>query len=381
VLILSPTKEQSDIAFRGICGVFNNSTVLRSLIENEKSDRLTLTNGAEIIVWAAHFARVRGLACCLVIAEEAAFWKSETDPTVNPAEEIFAAVRPSLLQFPHGKLLLASSPWSKSGPIYDAFKKRDEHPETLVLKMTSIQGNPTLNAELLEIDRQRDPERFDREMNANFYESATVLLQADAVDACTVEGRWEVPPKSDALYKAGLDAGFRSDCFGFSLTHSEGEKVIIDVVRSWKPRPGKAVQFVPVMAEIVEILRRYGCNQAYSDQVANEVIKQYLAEAGINLEQVTTLGRRASGIYSTLRAKVLAKQVEFLDNAELLSQLKKLEIIVGSGGSERCEASSGKDDLAIATALSIFQCVSQPLVKPWIEFIYPDREERGWRSV
>ncbi len=374
VLILSPTKDQSDIMFRGIRGVFRNSPVLERMIVGERADRLILSNNSEILVWAAHYARVRGLATCLVIAEEAAFWRSEEDPTTNPAEEIFSAVRPSLLTFPHGKLLMISSPWSKSGPVWSAYKNRAERPETLVLKMTSTQGNPTLDPALLKAEQERDSERFDREVNAEFVDSASALLPPDAVDACTVEGRWEVPPKSDAAYKAGIDAGFRSDCFGFALTHAEGEKVVVDVVRSWKPRPGKAVQFVPVMTEIVEILRRYGCYEAFSDQVANEVIKQYLAEAGINLEQVTTLGRRASAIYSTLRAKVLAKQAEFPENAELLSQLKKLEIIVGSGGSERCEASSGKDDLAIATALSIFQCVSHPAIKPWIEVfrIMPD---------
>ena len=113
-----------------------------------------------------------------------------------------------------------------------------------------------------------------------------------------------------------------------------------------------------------------------------EVIRQYLAEAGINLEQVSTLGRKASGIYSTLRAKTLAKQVEFPDNAELLNQLKKLEIIVGSSGSERCATSTGKDDLAIATALSIFQSVSRPAIRPWIDVIWAAEDKRGdWRPI
>jgi hypothetical protein len=243
--------------------------------------------------------------------------------------------------------------------------------------MTSKQGNPSLDADLLESERQRDSERYEREVNAEFLDAASALLPSDAVEACTVANRWEVPPKPDVFYVAGLDAGFRSDCFGFSLSHAEGEKVVVDIVRSWKPRPGKPVQFAPVMTEIIEILRRYGCTRAYSDQVANEVIKQYLAEAGIVLEQVTTLGRRASSIYAVLRAKTLAKQVEFPDNPELTAQLKKLEIIVGSGGSERCEAASGKDDLAIATALSIFQCVSAPSVKPWIAFVSNRPEVRG----
>jgi hypothetical protein len=187
-------------------------------------------------------------------------------------------------------------------------------------------------------------------------------------------------------YIAGIDAGFRSDAFGFALAHAEGERVVVDLVRSWKPRRGTAVQFAPVMEEIVTTMRAYHARDANADQVANEVIKQHLAQAGIELKQVSTLGRRASGIYSTLRAKVLAGQVEFPDNAELLSQLKRLEIIVGSGGSERCEASSGKDDLAIATALAVHQAVARgraTWVGPEFLAIGPDQESDGhfWHKV
>ena len=87
---------------------------------------------------------------------------------------------------------------------------------------------------------------------------------------------------------------------------------------------------------------------------------QRLALANIRAEQTTTLGRRASGIYATLRAKVLEGKIELLDNSELLTQLRRLEIVRTSGGAERCEASSGHDDVAIACALSVYQVVATP---------------------
>lgn len=100
-------------------------------------------------------------------------------------------------------------------------------------------------------------------------------------------------------------------------------------------------------------------------------MKQRLAAAGIILEQVSTLGRRAIGIDSTLRAKVLAWQIEFPDVPELRSQLRRLEIVRGSGGGKRCEASSGHNDIAIATALTIHECVAQ-LTRA------VDRRDPGW---
>jgi hypothetical protein len=369
IVIMSVSMEQAAIAWRGIAATFRNSPTLRVLVKTQRRMKLELWNGVDIIVVRCALREVRGFPIPFFAGEEAAFWRSEEDPTQNPAEEILAAVRPALLQFPRARQLLVSSTWSKSGPIWTDYSKRLQRDEPLVLKMSSPEGNPTLRPELLAAERERDPERYEREINAEFVDSAQSLLPGEALDRCVVRGRWEVPPKTGMQYTAGLDVAFRSDDFGFALSHAEGERVILDLVRSWTPKPGKPVQFASTMEEIVAICKHYGCTRAFSDQVANEVVKQYLAAAGIKLEQVSTLGRRASGIYATLRAKTLAGQIEFLDVPELLSQLRRLEIIRSSGGGERCEASSGHDDIAIAAALSIHQSVSRPALQPWAEVI------------
>ncbi len=332
VVCLGPTKEQAEITHRGIVAVLKNSPFKSLLPLLPRREKLVLRNGVDVIVQKCDLRSVRGFAVTCCLAEEPAFWRSEEDGVTNPAEEILAAVRPALLQFPRGRMLLITSPWSKSGPVWRAFAERLEREDPLVMRMTSQQGNPTLSAELLEAERQRDPERFEREINATFLDAASALLPGDALDACVARERWENPPKPGAAYVAGIDVAFRSDWFGFALSHAEGERVIVDLTRSWKPKPGKAIQFASTMDAIVEVCQHYGCVRAYSDQVANEVVKQRLASAGIALEQVSTLGRRASGIYSTLRAKVLAGQLELPDNPELISQLRRLEIVRSSGG-------------------------------------------------
>jgi len=380
IVVLSVTKEQAAIAWHGIVATLRNSPALRVLVKTKRREKIELTNGVDIVVAKCDLRSIRGFSIPLCIAEEAAFWRSEEDPTQNPAEEILAAVRPALLQFPRGRQLIVSSTWAKSGPVWADYSNRLERDEPLVLKMSSPEGNPTLSPALLAAERERDPERYEREICAEFVDSAQSLLPGEALDRCVVKQRWELPPKPGMQYTAGLDVAFRSDDFGFALSHAEGERVILDLVRSWKPRPGKAIQFVPVMEEIVATCKHYGCTRAFFDQVANEVVKQYLAAVGIKLEQVSTLGRRASGIYATLRAKVLAGQIEILDVPELLSQLRRLEIVRSSGGNERCEASSGHDDTAIAAALSIHQSVAQPAREPWAEVVSTRLadSDRGW---
>jgi len=130
-------------------------------------------------------------------------------------------------------------------------------------------------------------------------------------------------------------------------------------------------------------MKRYNSTQIYGDQVAAEPIKQALAAHGITFTQRTTLGRRASAIYGTLRAKTISGQLELPDNPELISQLKRLEVVVGSGGSERCEASHGHDDLAVAVTLAVHEAISQPVAKPWVDFIVADglMERGSWRPL
>jgi hypothetical protein len=363
---LAVSIDQASIVWRAILETLRASPMLRGLLPMiPRRGKLSLKNANDVIVQKCDLRSVRGLAIPLCVAEETNFWRSEADVTVNPAEEILAAVRPSLLQFPKGRLLMISSPWSKSGPLYAAYVERLESRDPLCMKMTTMMGNPTIPVELLELERQRDPEKFEREVMAERVDAISALLPSEPLEHCVVKDRYDNPPKPGMNYIAGLDAAFRSDAFGFGLSHAEGEKVVVDLVRSWKPSPKKPVNLKATMEEIVEICRHYNCTRAYSDQVANEVIKQHLAAAGIIVEQVRTLGRRASGIYSTLRAKCLAGQLEFPDNSGLLGQLRRLEIVRSSGGGERCEASSGHDDVAIAAALSIRQCVTQPASEPW----------------
>lgn len=385
VVVLSVTKEQAAICWSAIVETLRNSPTLRVLVRTKRRQKMELANGVDLVVMKCDLRSVRGFSIPLCVAEEAAFWRDESDPTVNPAEEILGAVRPALLQYPRGRQLLVSSVWAKSGPVHSSYAKRLERDEPLVLKLSSEQGNPTLSPELLAAEKERDPERYEREINCAFVDSAQSLLPGEALEACIVKGRWEVPPRPGMQYSGALDVAFRSDWFGFAVSHAEGERVILDVVRSWKPAPKKAIQFTDVMQEIIAICKYYGCTRAFADQVSNEVIKQVLAAEGIVLEQVTTLGRRAAGIYATLRAKVLAAQVELLDVPELISQLRRLEIVRSSGGQERCEASSGHDDVAIASALAIHQSVAQPAREPWAEVLrigaVSGGTDRGWTKI
>jgi hypothetical protein len=380
VLIVAPTEKQGRVTFKLIEARIQNSPTLRRLVKKVRSSpnesEIELTNGRTISVQAANSKHLRSASLICVILEEGCFFRDAESGAYNLGE-IIRAVRPGTLTMPGSKVIRVSSPWSKSGPMYDDWRLRRERPGTLCWKLPSWVMNPSLPADELAVERERDESYFLREYGAEFLDAASALLPTEQVENCVARGQTERPPKSELSYVASLDAGFKSDSFAFSIASAEGERVVLDLVREWKPRKGHPVQFGEVLQEIAATMRNYNCSTIFGDRVCSEPIRQTLLREGINFTEITTLGRRASGIFQTLRAKVIAGQLVLPDNPELVNQLKRLEITVGPGGSERCEASTGHDDLAVCAALAVHQAVSHPAVKPWVGFITVRPNERG----
>lgn len=362
VVVIAPTRKQAGVVFDYILSRLEESPTLRRMIDGDpRADEVDLTNGITIAVWPCSFRSIRGISIVCAICDEIAFWRDDLTGA-NPASEVLRAIRPAMSTFRNAKLIKISSPWAKTGVVWDDWNGRAAYPEMLVWKLDSATMNPSLDADFLAAEQKRDPESFAREYGAEFYEAASALLPADAVDACVSRGRYELPPQPNVFYTFSLDAAFKSDEFGFAGVHRSPEgRVIVDLVRSWKPSRSRPVQLAEVLGEIVATMRAYHASKIYGDQVAAEPIRQALREQGITFEQCTTLGRRAAAIFATLRSLVISGQIEFPDDSETISQLKKLELLTTGGGGQRVEASSGHDDRAICLALAVHQASSQPI--------------------
>ena len=313
------------------------------------------------------------------ICDEIAFWHDDLT-NANPASEVLRAIRPGMANFAQAKLIKITSPFAKAGVTWEDWRDRAAHPEMLVWKLDTRTMNPSLDAAFLDAEERRDGDSFSREYGANFYESASAFLSADAIEACIVRGRYELPPQESVFYTAALDAAFRGDAFAFAVTHRVGEKVVQDVTRSWRGTRSNPVNLARTLEEIVATLRRYGCGKIHGDQFCSEPIRQALAQKGIQFVQTTTLGARASAIWNTLRTLVASRQFELLDDPETVAELKRLELVVTSGGNQRVEAATGHDDRAVVTALAAHQAIARMDRTPWVETIrLRGGVERGWR--
>ena len=93
------------------------------MMEAEKIESIDLANRVSIRVATCSFRSIRGFTAAAVICDEVAFWRA--DDGANPATEVLRALRPRLATIPDSLLLAISSPYARSGPLWQAFQ--DHH--------------------------------------------------------------------------------------------------------------------------------------------------------------------------------------------------------------------------------------------------------------
>ena len=90
-------------------------------IEEQTSETITLSNRTVIEIRTASFRSTRGYAYGAVLCDEVAFWRGDDDSSANPDTEILRAIRPGLSSIPGSMLILASSPYRRTGSLRDSY--------------------------------------------------------------------------------------------------------------------------------------------------------------------------------------------------------------------------------------------------------------------
>src|SRR5262245_37711091 len=326
---------------------FERSPILRQLIANRTADTLELSNGISFEVRPASFRKLRGPTYVAVIADELAFWFTETSYS-NPDVEVLAAVRPALLTT-RGMLVLASSPYAKSGVLWDTVRKHygsESAADILVAKGTSRDFNPTLAQS--EIDRAlaSDRARNTAEYLAEFRCDVEGFVALEVVEACLGDYR-ERLPVSNHFYRAFVDpSGGSEDSFTLAISHKDysTDSVIIDAVREARP-PFSPEQ---VIEDFAVLLKRYRVANITGDRYAGEFPRELFRKHGIAYELAK---QTKSELFRDFLPLLNSVRVTLPRHDRLVSQIVSLERRVSAGGRETItHPDHGHDDLANAVA-------------------------------
>jgi hypothetical protein len=351
VSIIACNRQQARVIFKYIEAFFE-SAPFSELVERKTLESIYLRNNIAIEIKTASFKTIRGVTSVRGIGDEVAFWSVDG---ANPDVEIVNAWVPSMATIPQGMLILSSSPYARRGAMWSYYEKHfgKDSDDTLVIQGPSRVMNPLLPESIGAQAYADDPAVAAAEYGATFRSDIESYIKREAVQACVIPGRYELPPISDVCYHAGFDAagGSGSDEQTLAISHSEFRDGrwthVLDFITSVKP------PFSPqeVVEQFCLILKRYGITRVHGDRYAGEWPREQFVKHEI--EYVLT-DKAKSDLYRELLPFINSGSVELLDNAKLVNQLVSLERRTARGGKDSIDhPPNGHDDLINAAAIAL----------------------------
>lgn len=341
------------IAFSYIRHYLTESPLLTGEVEEVLASEIALRSGMAILCFPCTQRSLRGWSIPAAVMDELAFFRLEG--AADSDVEIQASIRRGMVGFPQTRLVKISTPYMKSGVLYEDWQRfGEDDPLRLVWKAPSKVMNPLLAARL-ERERQLDPLRFAREYEAEFAEDLDAFLPAAWVEGAIVTGRHELPPGEGIRYTAAVDpSGGGADTFTLAVAHREGRgmetRVVLDTMRGWR-RVGDALS--GVVREIAEKVRCYGLAEVIGDRYAAGWVRERFAEAGVRYREAEA---DKSVAYLELEPLFAQGRIELLNHPDLVHELRNLERRRLTGGRIRVDhPHGGHDDFANALALAAFE--------------------------
>jgi hypothetical protein len=357
ILCLACDQSQAKIVFGYIKSYFDGIPQLKTMVTRETASTFELSNGVDVTVATNSFRSVRGKPIYLAILDEAAFMRSET--SASPDTELYAALRPALLTIPGSRIIIISSPYRKSGLLWERYKKffgkNDDN--TLVIQAAVRQLNPTISQEAVDAEIQADPAAAVSELLGQFRDDIGGYVDLAVVEAAVDRGVSVRAPVKGTTYRSGADpSGGARDSFACAIAHDEDGVAVLDCLVEIK------APFNPTSAteQIAQTLKSYGITETVGDKYAAQWVVDAFAKCGITYQHSE---RDRSKIYADALPLFTSGRARLLDNARLVNQFASLERRTSPIGRDRIDhGPAGMDDLANSAALAMVLAATPEVV-------------------
>jgi hypothetical protein len=350
VMVIAADRRQARVVMRYIRGLLKQTPMLARTIEREATESIDLARQVTIEVHTASYRTTRGYSVCAALLDEVAFWP--TDNAAEPDVEIIAALKPAMATIPGSVLLAASSPYSRKGALWDAYRRHHgQDGPILVWQAPSRTMNPSIPQRLVDDALAEDPAHASAEWLAQFRTDVETFVAREAVEACVSAGIRERMILPGVSYRAFVDpSGGSSDSMTLAVAHRQGERmVVLDAVREVRP------PFSPetVVTEFCQLLQSYGISSVCGDRYAGEWPREQFRKHGVTYQPAE---KAKSDLYRDLLPMLNSGRVELLDHPRLIHQLVSLERRTSRGGRDTIDhPPNAHDDVANAVAGAIGQ--------------------------
>ena len=356
IKIIASDRKQARVIHRYCRALLTGPRVIANLVYRDSDEEIQLRNGIVIEIQTASFRTVRGYTLIAALCDEIGYWRTDEE-SANPDQEILDALRPAMATVPGSMLLAASSPYSRRGTMWNAFKQyhgQDGAP-VLVWRAPSATMNPTIDPRIIADAYDRDPAWAAAEFGAEFRSDLETFVRREVVEACVMEGMHELPPAYNTYYNAFVDpSGGSADSMTLGIAHRAGNKAVLDVLREVRP------PFSPesVVEEFAAVCKAYRVSRVTGDRYGGEWPREQFQKRQI---AYVLAEQSKSELYSAFLPLLNSHRVELLDHSLAINQLCNLERRTGRGTGRDIidHPPKAHDDLANSLAGVLTQCLGR----------------------
>lgn len=264
----------------------------------------------EFRVFTASIAGVSGFTAIFVLCDEVAKWR-DSDTGVNPASEVLASVRPTMLTQPDARIVLSSSPMGRLDAHYDAYENGDDDFQ-IVAHAPSWVANPSVTEEDTH-KLEPDESTWMREYAAIPQAEAEMsLLTEFLVDRMTRPlDLGDLPRAPGHFYVATMDPATRGNAWTLTIgtLGLDGKK---RVVMHREKRGSKAAPLSPeaVFKEWAPDIKKYGINVVHTDQWSVDSLRDNARHAGLMLSEIPWSAGTKAEAYEAMLKEAQADELE-----------------------------------------------------------------------
>lgn len=317
------------------------------------------------------------------ILDEAEFFNSDPDGRFEIDDRsIYRAIKPALT--PDGVIIFISTPWPSENLMTELMEKNFGKPSNALCAMATTvlmrPDRPDL-IELIEEERQRDPENAAREydcdvsktLSGTFFDASNLTAAVDEFMDIGHHPRYPVC--------AAADFGFKRDSSALAIVQWDGKKYKLIRLHEVIPTNGKPLVPGKVCEEFAKIMSEYGLKTVITDSFYREAIREMLREYSINIMNAPEGAKGKQEVYVRTKAMLDQGLVALPQNARLLKQARETVARPTSGGNLAIRnyrrTGQGHGDLVSAWTLAVHH-LAYHQVKPVNH--KPKPGEEGYRE-
>jgi hypothetical protein len=347
LLCLAADKLQASVVHGYVRDILREPA-FKGMVLKETAEEIQLRNGIVISIHTSSFRTLRGLKILGCVADEISFWM-DSETSRNPANEVIAALEPALGEVPGSQLLLPTTPYIRSGPVFELFRDYygQDDDSVLVWKSSTTDLNSTYRQDVIDRAMLKDPSKARTEYYAEFRDDLETFVSLELISRAVVPGRVSVPYDARFVYHAFCDPSElvkSGDSMTFCISHYAAGKAVVDRLVEVRPPSDPTA----VVEQFTAICREYHVGVIVEDKVSIGWISSAFSKNNITIEPCALT---KSDLYSYLAVKLQGELLEIPDDERLCDQLLGLEKRNLSGGTCRIDhAPGGHDDVANAVA-------------------------------